>query len=100
MIVNGTATQREIVEAFGVALTTVKRYTGKFRREGAKVFFAPPGRRPARRLTPERLAQAQQLLDEGLNVPTLSRQLGLLPNTVHKAIGSGRLRVLKKKSST
>ena len=98
LIVNGSATQSEIVKAFGVPLTTVKRYTGKYRREGGKAFFAPPRRRLGRKLNPEVLAQAQRLLDEGLEVPAISRQLGILATTLHKAIGSGRLRVHKKKS--
>ena len=99
LIINGSASQSEIVKAFGVSLTTVKRYTAKCRREGGKAFFGPPRRRSGCRLTPERLAQAQRLLDEGMEVPALSRQLGVLASTLHKAIGSGRLRVHKKKSS-
>ncbi len=97
LIINGSASQSEIVRAFGVSLTTVKRYTGKYRREGGKGFFGPPRRRRGSRLTPERLAEAQRLLDEGLEIPVLSRQLGVLASTLHKAIRSGRLRVLKKK---
>jgi transposase len=97
LIVNGTVTQGEIVQAFGVPLTTVKRYTGKYRREGGKAFFAPPRRRSGSKLHAERLAQAQRLLDEGLEVPAVSEQLGVLATTLHKAIRSGRL-VHKKKS--
>ena len=97
LIVNGSASQSEIVEAFGVPLTTVKRYTKKYRQSGSKAFFAPPRRRSGSKLNPERLAQVQQLLDEGLEVPELSRRLGVLATTLHKAIRSGRLRVRKKK---
>lgn len=99
LIINGSASQSEIVRAFGVSLTTVKRYTGKYRREGGKGFFGPPRRRRGSRLTPERLAEAQRLLDEGLEIPALGRQLEVLASTLHKAISSGRLRVLKKKLS-
>lgn len=98
LIINGSVTQGEIVKAFGVPLTSVKRYTGRYRREGGQAFFAPPRRRTGSKLNPERLAQAQRLLDEGLEVPALSRQLGVLATTLHKAIGSGRLRVHKKKA--
>ena len=100
LILNGSASQSEIVRAFGVSLTTVKRYTGKYQREGGKAFFGPPRRRSGSRLTPERLAEAQRLLDEGLAVPALSAQLGVLASTLHKAIRSGRLRVHKKKFRT
>jgi len=98
LIVNGSATQSEIVQAFGVSLTTVKRCTKRYRDRGGKAFFAPPPRRAGTKLNPERLAQAQQLLDEGLGVPQVSRQLGVLATTLHKAIQSGRLVVRKKKT--
>jgi hypothetical protein len=38
------------------------------------------------------------LLDEGFGVPEISRQLGVLASTLHKAIAHGRLRGNKKKS--
>jgi transposase len=98
LIVNGSASQSEIVKAFGVPLGTVKRYTRKYRQGGGRAFFAPPRRRRGSQLSPERLVQAQQLLDEGLAVPELSRRMGVLATTLHKAIGSGRLGVRKKKT--
>jgi hypothetical protein len=98
LIVNGTASQSEIVKAFGVSLTTVKRYTKKYRQGGGQAFFAPPCRRAGTKLHPERLAQAQHLLDQGVEVPEVSRQLGVLATTLHKAIQSGRLQVRKKKN--
>jgi transposase-like protein len=97
LVVNGTATQSEIAQAFGVPLTTVKRCTKKYRRGGGKAFFAPAPRRSGSKLTPELLVRAQQLLDAGLEVPAVSRQLGILETTLHKAIGSGRLQRPKKK---
>jgi transposase len=45
LIINGTATQGQIVKAFGVPLTTVKRYLKKYRQEGPKGFFAPAPKR-------------------------------------------------------
>lgn len=96
LIVNGTATQGEIVAAFGVPLTTVKRCVKRYRQGGSKAMFAPPKRRQGTRLDAPRLAQAQQGLDEGMGVPALSRQLGVLPSTLHKAIDHGRLKAVKK----
>ena len=49
----------------GVPLTTVKRCMRRYREHGAEVFFKPPARRQGRRLTPERLKEAQSLLDQG-----------------------------------
>ena len=97
LIVNGAATQAEIVKAFGVPLTTVKRCCKRYRERGPGAFFKAPERREGRRLNAPRLAQAQVLLDEGVGVPEISRQLNILPTTLHKAIDDGRLKQIKKK---
>jgi len=97
LIVNGTATQGQIVRAFGVPMTTVKRACRRYRDRGAAAFFKPPARRQGSRLTPERLAEAQRLLDQGQRVPEISAALGILPSTLHKALKDGRLRGVKKK---
>jgi transposase len=98
LVINGTATQNEIAQAFGVSLTTIKRYLKKYRQGGSHALFVPPPRREGTKLNAERLAQAQQLLDQGLGVPALSEQLGVLATTLHKALKSGRLQPKKKAS--
>lgn len=99
LIVNGSATQGEISEAFGVSLTTIKRYVKKFRQGGVRSMFVPAPRRRGSKLTPEVLAQAQTILDSGQTVPAISQALDVLPTTLHKALDDGRLRGLKKRSS-
>jgi hypothetical protein len=82
-----------------VPLVTVKRYVKLYRAGGPRAFFAAPSRRRGSKLTPELLVEAAQaLLDEGLEVPDAARCLGMLTNTLHKAIRAGRLhkRVKKK----
>ena len=91
LIVNGVATQGEIVRAFGVPPITVKRCVKRYRTAGAAAFFAPPQPRAGRKLTPTVLPQAQALLDQGLAVPEISAQTGVLANTLHKALRAGRL---------
>jgi transposase len=98
LIVNGTATQGQIVQAFGVPITTVKRACRLYRERGASAFFKPMARRQGHRLTPERLAEAQRLLDQGQRVPQISAQLNILPSTLHKALDDGRLKLVKKKA--
>jgi len=98
LIVNGTASQGDIVKAFGVPITTVKRCCKRYRENGASAFYKAPERREGRRLNIQRLAQAQALLDEGLGVPEITRQLSILPTTLHKAIDDGRLKQFKKKT--
>ncbi len=97
LIINGTASYGQIAKAFGVPARTLKRCAQRYRIRGAEAFFKPAAKRNGHRLTPERLTQVQALLDEGLSVPLISEQSGILPSTLHKAIDSGRLRVSKKK---
>lgn len=97
LIVNGTATQSQIAKAFGVPLTTIKRYCHAYRERGAEVFFKPADRRRGHRLTAERLVEVQAMLDQGMSVPQISRGTGLLTSTLHKAIDQGRLKQIKKK---
>src|SRR5207237_3106327 len=47
LIQQGTASQSDIVQAFGVPLITVKRYAKLLRQEGAQAFFAPRKRSSA-----------------------------------------------------
>jgi transposase len=97
LIINGTASQGQIARAFGVPLRTVKRCVQRYRGAGAQVFFKPPAKRQGHRLTPERLVQAQELLDQGRSVPQINPEMGVLASTLHKAIDHGRLRQIKKK---
>lgn len=97
LIVNGTATQGQIVKTFGVPLTTVKRCCRQYRERGASAFFKSPTRRQGHRLTPQRLGEAQALLDQGSSVPEISRHMDILASTLHKANDQGRLKQIKKK---
>lgn len=99
LIVNGTASQGEIASAFGISITTVKRCCKAFRERGPEAFFVPPEKRRGKQLTPERLIEAQALLDQGQNVPKIAAQVGVLATTLHKAIDDGRLRQEKKRFS-
>ena len=100
MIVNGTVKPKEIVQAFGVPMITVKRYVKLYREQGAKGFYeAKPRHSSASVLTGEVLEQAQRLFDEGRSVPEVAEELRVLGNTLHKAIHAGRLRGQKKRVS-
>jgi transposase-like protein len=97
LVVNGTASQAEIARAFHVPAKTVKRYVKRLREGSAKSFFQTPRRRSASVLKGELKEQAQALLDEGRSVPEVARKLGVLPNTLHKAIRAERLHQPPKK---
>lgn len=93
---NGSATQAQIVRAFGIPSITMKRSVKIFRLEGVGGFFVSksPKRKP-RVLTPEVILEVQILLNEGTTPKEIADKLGLKQNTLEQAIRAGRL---KKKS--
>ena len=102
MIVTGSVKPKEIVETFGVSIVTVKRYVKVYREQGAKGFYeSKPRHSSASKLAGEVLRRAQQLLDEGRNVPEVAEEVNVLANTIHKAIRADRLRrpVIQKKAN-
>ncbi len=99
LVVNGSASQGDIRRAFGVPKIAVQRAVDRYRAGGAAAFFVPPKPRRGRKLTPEVLGQVQALLDQGQSVPQISAQMGVLANTIHKAIRAGRLRADAKKKT-
>ena len=99
LIASGTVKPKEVVRTFGVPMITVKRYVRLYRDHGAKGFYeAKPRHSSASVLKGEVLEQAQGLLDEGRSVPEVAEDLGVLANTLHKAIRAGRLRGGQKKA--
>lgn len=97
-VVNGNATQAEIVRAFGISTISMKRYVKLYREEGVEGFFKPRRPRSATVLTRERLREIQKLLDEGINLSLLAEQLDLKMDTIRKAVRDGRLHRVEKKS--
>jgi transposase len=91
LVVNGVATQAEIIGAFKVSKISVKRYVKRYRKEGASGFFKPRKTRSCTVLTPEVLRKVQYFLDDGRSVRSICDELGLKADTVNKAIGDGRL---------
>jgi hypothetical protein len=89
--VNGNTKQSEIAKAFGLPLVTVKRAVKLYRREGPKGFYAQRKTRGAAVLTAPVLAEAQELLDEGLEPAAVAERLGIKPDTLSKAVRAGRL---------
>lgn len=98
--VNGNCTQSQIVRAFGVPLSTVKRYCGLYRQKGIEGFYAPRVYRGAAVLTEDIVQQAQQLLDEDLSVREIAERLAIKRNTLQKAVLARRLHQRSKKNSS
>lgn len=97
LVANGVARAREVVEAFGVPLGTVKRYAALFRQQGPAGFYQnQPRQRSETKLSPAIKQQAETLLSAGCGVAEVARQTGVLATTLHKAIRAKRLAVKKK----
>ena len=97
--VNGNAKQAEVARVFGIPDVTVKRAVKRYREEGPKGFYTPRKARGAAVLTPGVMAEAQRLLDEGLETADVARRLELKPDTLSKAVRAGRLRKRAKKKT-
>ena len=96
LIVQGSATQGDIHRAFGVPLVAIKRSTKLYRERSAAGFFAPKARREGTKLNADKLEQARGLLSQGAGLAAVSRETGVLVDTLRKAIQAGRLPAVKK----
>jgi hypothetical protein len=99
-IINGNVKQSQVARVFGLPLVTVKRYTKLYRERGPAGFYSDRRRRGSAVLTPEVMEKAQAMMDEGLGLPEVSSHLGLLANTLSKAVHAGRLHQSSKKKKT
>jgi hypothetical protein len=91
LICQGACRQADIVRAFGISKNSVIRSVEKYRAEGVQAFYASRAVRGVSVMTPEVVAQAQQLLGAGCNPREVAAQLGLKLDTLRKAIQQGRL---------
>jgi transposase len=96
LIVQGSATQGQVAKAFGVPLVAIKRGTKLYRERGAAGFFVRKPRREGSKLNAEKLEEARALLVQGHPLAVVSRQTGVLTDTLRKAISAGRLPAVKK----
>jgi len=88
----GRCTQAQIMAVFGVSKNSVLRSVKKYREEGMEGFYQ---RRPGRGgavVTPGVAAEAERLLLAGYTPSETARELGILPDTLGKAIQQGRVR--------
>lgn len=94
LIDNGVATQKDIVEAFGVSPISVKRNLKIYRQEGWGGFFKVRKGRGSTVLTPEVLGRIQGYLNEFRSVSSICSEMNLKADTVNKAIRDKRLKRL------
>lgn len=97
LVVNGNATQAEIVRAFGISPISMKRYVKRLREKGPSGFFEKQRKRKATVLTAQVLKEAQNLLNNDCSISEAAEELGIKICTLRKAVNQGRLHRREKK---
>ena len=99
LYVDGNCKQSEIVRAFGVTPISVKRAVKKYRERGVAGFFRPRRlERKPRVWTDDVVKKAQTMLDEDASLSDIAQELNIKPDTLYRAVRSGKL-VEKKNGS-
>lgn len=92
LAVNGNCKQMDIVRVFGVTPISMKRAVKLYREKGPPGFFKKRKTvKQPRVLTPPVLVKAQALLDEGKTRSEVAEELKIKPDTLYRAIRSGKL---------
>lgn len=92
LVDTGACRQIEILKSFGVSKSSVDRSVRMLRAEGMEGFFKPRKvRQGGTVLTPEKLKEAQQLLQQHNRRQAIAAELGVPYDTLRKAISAGRL---------
>jgi len=92
---SGFVKQSDLIRTFGVTPISVKRSVKKFREKGIPGFYAERRVRGAAILVADVVAKAEELLTEDAKISDVARQINVSPDTLRKAIKSGRVRVKK-----
>jgi len=83
----------ELRRAARVGRTTLYRQQQRFKKEGVSgLIDERPGPKAPRKLKPDVLVQAQQMLDEGRSKNAVAKVLGVSEGTIRNAVGRGWLR--------
>ena len=91
----GACTQAEVIRTFGVSKNSVLRSVAKYRQEGIDGFYRPRRGRGSSVMTAEITGQAEKLLNLGHPQEKVAEDLGIKCDTLRKAIGQGRVRLLE-----
>ncbi len=92
IIVSGSVRQVEIVRAFGISASGLKRNVKRLRESGPRGLLGVTRGGTSHVLTAKKTLKAQNLLDQGLSAAAVGRRLGIKGDTICKAISAGRLR--------
>jgi transposase len=93
LIVNGLCTTSQISSALGIGVKNVQRYAKDLREKGAEYFFnRPDGRGQCHKFTPNKTADVQALLDQGLSNYAISKCCGVSCGAIKNHIDNGDLK--------
>jgi len=96
LITTNLCTPTELSRALGVSNRNMQRYAKTLRTKSAKWFFNRPDKQyDAHKLTPDKLHEAQELLDQSIPVLGVAKQLGVTEGAIRYHIKQGSI---KKKS--
>jgi transposase-like protein len=98
LYINGLVSQSEIVKAFGVTDTSVKRAVKLYRAQGIGGFYKPRHTRGPAVLTESVIMELQEHLNQGATIAEVAQQFSLKRDTLLKAARAGRLHVIEKKT--
>lgn len=92
LCVQGACTQAEIRRKFGISKNWLLRCIAKYHQEGVAGFYQRRRARGASIMTPEVVAEAQSMLDQGHTDKAVAAKLSIKYDTLRKAIKRGLLR--------
>jgi transposase len=93
----GACKHSDIIKSFGVSKSSVNRSVKRLRNGGAEAFFSKrKSRKGGTKLTPDKLEEAQPLLDKGVSRNEVADQIDVKSDTLRKAIEDGRLREINR----
>ncbi len=92
LIDNASVTQMEIVRAFGVSKSSVKRYVKKFRTGGAAAIYKKAKPRKGHVLTEQNINKIETRLLKGKSIPEIAKELKIRADTIRKGIADNRIK--------
>jgi len=98
LIENTSCRAVDLAEVFKVNVRNLYRYAKKLREKGPQSFFNPTDNRgKCYKMTPERIAQAQEYLDHGYSQVKTAQKIGVHEASIRYHIKKGNLKKKRKK---
>ena len=91
LIFSGACRNIEVLNAFGVSPTSLKRWLRQYEKNGAGIFHRIPATRGGTALTDEVKYEAQRLLNLGFSRKKVAKELSVSYDVIRKAVKDGRL---------